>query len=59
MRMINHYHILLVDDEYYLRQSIQRIMQQMDTEFRVTAEAGNGASNITASPARGSIHIFL
>ena len=42
MRKINHYHILLVDDEYYLRQSIRRIMQQMDTEFRVTAEAGNG-----------------
>ena len=38
----NHYQVMLVDDEYYLRQSLRRSVQQLDEELYIAAEAGNG-----------------
>lgn len=43
MIQINHFHILLVDDEYYLRQSLKRRIDELDNGFVVSKEAANGA----------------
>ena len=42
MRQIHHFHILLVDDEFYLRQQLSRSIQQLAGDYRVVAEAENG-----------------
>ena len=44
MRKINHYHVLLADDEYYLRQSLRRKLEDCADDFRIIAEAADGIS---------------
>ena len=42
MRKMKSLHILLVDDEYYLRQTMIRRIQELESDFRVEAEASDG-----------------
>ena len=42
MRQINHYQVLLVDDEHFLRQSIRRMFEKDADDFRIVAEAADG-----------------
>lgn len=44
MIRIDHYNVLLVDDEYMLRQSLARRIQSLDDSFHIEAESGDGAS---------------
>ena len=42
MRRIDHYNVLLVDDEFYLRQSLNRKIAEADPTFFVTCECADG-----------------
>ena len=42
MKQIDHYHVLLVDDEYFLRQSLRRRFDEAADDFRIVAEAADG-----------------
>ncbi len=44
MIRIDHYNILLADDEYLLRQSLARKIPEADSRFRVVKECGEGRS---------------
>ena len=46
MKKIDYYSILLVEDEYYLRQAIKHIIEENDDSFKVVAEATNGEEAI-------------
>lgn len=48
MVKIDHYNVLLADDEYMLRQSLKRRITEIDESFRITAECGEGKSALTA-----------
>ncbi len=48
MRRIEHYNILLADDEFYLRQSLGRKITELDQSFMVAATAADGASALSA-----------
>ena len=43
MRRINNYNVLLADDEHYLLQSLRRLFAQCAEDFRIVAEAADGA----------------
>ena len=44
MRQVDHFHVLLADDEFYLRQCLQRRFQELQGEdFVVSAQAENGS----------------
>ena len=48
MREIDHYNVLLVDDEYYLRQSLRRRIEEEADDFRIVAEASDGREALKA-----------
>ncbi|MCR4655382.1 MAG: response regulator [Lachnospiraceae bacterium] len=48
MRRIEHYNILLADDEHYLRQSLARKIAELDQSFKVVCEAGDGRAALKA-----------
>lgn len=58
MKKIDYYSILLVEDEYYLRQAIKHIIEESDDSFRVIAEATNGEEAIDILK-KESIHIVI
>ena len=37
MKQIEQYHVLLVDDEHFLRQSLRRHFETMTDDFRIVA----------------------
>ena len=43
MKQLDCYHVLIVDDEFHLRQSLRRFLEKEGSDFRVTAEAADGA----------------
>ena len=55
---LEHYNILLVDDEYLLRQSVSRLIGSLDEAFKVTAEAANGEEALEILK-RESIHVVI
>ena len=48
MREIDQYNVLLVDDEYYLRQSLRRRIEEEADDFRIVAEASDGREALKA-----------
>lgn len=58
MIKINHYHILLADDEYYLRESLKRKITEIDPAFRVSGEASNGQEALEILK-KGNIQIVI
>ena len=58
MKQVNHYHVLLVDDEFYLRQSLHRIFQKYTDEFRIVAEASDGIQALEMMRAH-DIHVVI
>lgn len=48
MKQIDHYHVLLVDDEHFLRQSLRRRFEETADDFRIIAEASNGEEALRA-----------
>ena len=42
MIKIDHYNVLLVDDEYMLRQSLKRKISEIDDSFHIAGECGDG-----------------
>ncbi|MCR5626898.1 MAG: response regulator [Lachnospiraceae bacterium] len=58
MIKINHYNILLVDDEALLRQSIKRMISNFDEAFYVEAEAADGEEALNIIKER-DIHIVI
>jgi len=44
MIRIDHYNVLLADDEYMLRQSLSRKIKEADKSFRIVAECAEGRS---------------
>ncbi len=48
MRKIEHYNILLADDERYLRQSLERKISELDPSFKVVCEAADGRAALKA-----------
>ncbi len=42
VKQLTHFDVLLVDDEYYIRQAVKRNLENIDSSFRVKAEASNG-----------------
>jgi len=43
MKKIDNYNILLVEDEDYLRKALKHSIEDVDSVYKVTAEAGDGA----------------
>ncbi|MBO6137553.1 MAG: response regulator [Lachnospiraceae bacterium] len=58
MIKLEHYNILLVDDEYLLRQSVSRLIGSIDDSFKVTAEAANGEEALNVLKTK-SIHVVI
>lgn len=58
MKKIDHYNILLVDDEYFPRQSIKHSIEEIDDAFVVTAQATNGQEALDIL-SHESIHIVI
>jgi len=48
MKQIDHYQVLLVDDEHFLRQSLRRHFETSADDFRIVAEASNGQEALEA-----------
>ncbi|MBQ9360640.1 MAG: response regulator [Lachnospiraceae bacterium] len=48
MIKIDHYKVLLVDDEYMLRQSLARKIAEADSNFKIAGECGEGRSALKA-----------
>ncbi|MBO7711417.1 MAG: response regulator [Lachnospiraceae bacterium] len=48
MKQIDHYHVLLVDDEHFLRQSLRRRFEEIADDFRIVAEASDGQEALRA-----------
>lgn len=44
MQKIDHYNVLLVDDEYMLRQSLSRKISELDDNFRIAGKSSEGRS---------------
>ena len=42
MKLIKHYNVMIVDDEYMLRNNMVRKIEQLQMGFVVTTEASNG-----------------
>ncbi len=58
MIRIEHYNILLADDEYLLRQSVTRLISSLDDAFIVTHEASNGEEALEILK-KENIHIVI
>ncbi|MCR5788282.1 MAG: response regulator [Lachnospiraceae bacterium] len=48
MRKLEHYQVLLADDEYYLRESLKRKIAELDPSFLVACECSEGRSALEA-----------
>ncbi|MBQ7584398.1 MAG: response regulator [Lachnospiraceae bacterium] len=48
MIRIDHYNVLIADDEYMIRQSLARRIAETDESFRVVSECGEGRSALDA-----------
>lgn len=48
MKQIDHYQVLLVDDEHFLRQSLRRRLETGADDFRIVAEASDGQEALEA-----------
>jgi len=58
MKKIDHYNIMLVDDEYYPRQAMLHSIENLDDAFVVTAQAMNGEEALELLK-KQSIHIVI
>ena len=58
MKQIDHYNILLVEDEYYVRQAIKRAIDEQDDIFIVAGEAA-GADEALALLKKEAFHIVF
>ena len=43
MKQITHYQVLLVEDEYFIRQGLAHTIEELDDIYVIAAQAGNGA----------------
>ena len=48
MIKIEHYNVLIADDEYMIRQSLARRITETDASFRIASECGEGKSALAA-----------
>ena len=58
MIRIDHFNVLLADDEYMLRQSLSRRISEADDSFRIAVECGEGRSAFEALK-DGNIHVVF
>ena len=58
MKKIEHYNILLVEDEHYLRNALKHSIEEIDDFYKVTAEAANGADALEILK-KESVHIVF
>ena len=58
MRRIEHYNVLLADDEFHLRQSLGRRISELDKSFQVAAECPDGRSALKAL-SENDIHVVF
>ena len=43
MKQITHYHVLLVEDEYFIRQGLAHMIGELDDIYVISGQAANGA----------------
>ena len=48
MIKIDHYNVLIADDEYMIRQSLKRRITETDDSYRIAAECGDGREALKA-----------
>ncbi|HAG70515.1 MAG TPA: DNA-binding response regulator [Lachnospiraceae bacterium] len=48
MRRIEHYNVLIADDEFHMRQALNRKITELDDSFRVVCECAEGLSALSA-----------
>lgn len=58
MKKIDHYNILLAEDEQYLRRALKHSIEEVDDSYKVIAEASNGAEAMEILK-KESIHIIF
>lgn len=58
MKKVDHYNILLVEDEQYLRRALKNNIEEIDDVYKVTAEASNGLDAMDVLK-RESVHVIF
>lgn len=58
MIKLDHFNVLLVDDEYMLRQSLKRKISEIDDSFCISAECGDGHEALSAIE-ENNIHVVF
>ncbi len=58
MIKIDHYNVLIADDEYMIRQSLKRRITEGDASFRIAAECGDGKEALKALE-QGNIQVVF
>ena len=58
MKKIEHYNILLVEDEHYLRKALKHSIEEADENYKVVAEASNGTEALEVLK-KQAIHIVF
>ncbi len=58
MKQISHYHILLVEDEYYIRQGLAHKIEELDDIYVIVGQAANGSEALEILQ-KTSVHLVI